>query len=84
MMMLIVPYDRLVFDKDSGKPKGYGFCEYADPETAQSAIRNYTYLAIMITYAFDARMLACVTYLSIYRSINHAACRASLCDSIQH
>lgn len=31
---------RLVFDKDSGKPKGYGFCEYRDQETAQSAIRN--------------------------------------------
>jgi RNA recognition motif-containing protein len=34
---------RLVFDKDTGKPKGYGFCEYADAETAQSAIRNHMY-----------------------------------------
>ncbi|XP_062510852.1 cleavage stimulation factor subunit 2-like [Corticium candelabrum] len=31
---------RLVYDRDSGKPKGYGFCEYDDPETASSAIRN--------------------------------------------
>lgn len=31
---------RLVFDRDSGKPKGFGFCEYRDAETAQSAIRN--------------------------------------------
>lgn len=31
---------RLVFDRESGKPKGYGFCEYRDQETAQSAIRN--------------------------------------------
>lgn len=31
---------RLVYDRDSGKPKGYGFCEYKDPETAQSAMRN--------------------------------------------
>eukprot|EP00118_Oscarella_pearsei_P013907 m.115557 g.115557 ORF g.115557 m.115557 type:complete len:92 (+) comp37545_c0_seq12:48-323(+) len=31
---------RLVYDRDSGKPKGYGFCEYDDPETAASAIRD--------------------------------------------
>ncbi|XP_036354862.1 cleavage stimulating factor 64-like [Octopus sinensis] len=31
---------RLVFDKETGKPKGYGFCEYIDTETAQSALRN--------------------------------------------
>ncbi|KAH8101744.1 hypothetical protein BXZ70DRAFT_906328 [Cristinia sonorae] len=31
---------RLVFDRDTGKPKGYGFCEFADHDTAQSAVRN--------------------------------------------
>ena len=31
---------RLVVDRDTGKPKGYGFCEYFDIETAQSAMRN--------------------------------------------
>lgn len=31
---------RLVYDRETGKPKGYGFCEYADQETAQSAMRN--------------------------------------------
>jgi len=31
---------RLVFDRESGKPKGYGFCEYADAQTALSAMRN--------------------------------------------
>jgi len=31
---------RLVTDKETGKPKGYGFVEYADQSTAQSAIRN--------------------------------------------
>jgi cleavage stimulation factor subunit 2 len=31
---------RLVTDRDTGKPKGYGFCEYADGATALSAMRN--------------------------------------------
>jgi len=31
---------RLVFERETGKPKGYGFCEYLDHETAQSAVRN--------------------------------------------
>ncbi|CAG8480489.1 8895_t:CDS:2, partial [Cetraspora pellucida] len=31
---------RLVFDRDSGRPRGYGFCEYHDAETAASAVRN--------------------------------------------
>nr|CAG8588957.1 12780_t:CDS:10 [Entrophospora candida] len=31
---------RLVFDKENGRPRGYGFCEYYDPETAESAVRN--------------------------------------------
>jgi cleavage stimulation factor subunit 2 len=30
----------LVYDRETGKPKGYGFCEYQDVETAQSALRN--------------------------------------------
>lgn len=29
-----------MFDRESGKPKGYGFCEYKDQETALSAMRN--------------------------------------------
>ena len=31
---------RLVFDKTSGRSKGYGFCEYHDASTATSAMRN--------------------------------------------
>ncbi|XP_019162205.1 PREDICTED: cleavage stimulating factor 64-like [Ipomoea nil] len=31
---------RLVTDRETGKPKGYGFCEYNDEETALSARRN--------------------------------------------
>ncbi|VDM32744.1 unnamed protein product [Hydatigera taeniaeformis] len=31
---------RLVYDRESGKPKGYGFCEYANPAIAASALRN--------------------------------------------
>lgn len=30
----------LVYDRETGKPKGYGFCEYKDQETALSAMRN--------------------------------------------
>ncbi|KAI8906677.1 hypothetical protein EDD86DRAFT_209495 [Gorgonomyces haynaldii] len=31
---------RLVFDRDTGKPKGFGFLTYPDHETAASAVRN--------------------------------------------
>jgi len=31
---------RMVYDRETGKPKGYGFCEYKDTETAHSAMRN--------------------------------------------
>ncbi|CAG7727689.1 unnamed protein product [Allacma fusca] len=31
---------KLVYDRETGKPKGYGFCEYKDVETALSAMRN--------------------------------------------
>lgn len=34
------PSYRLVYDRETGKPKGYGFCEYQDQETALSAMRN--------------------------------------------
>lgn len=31
---------RLLYDSNTGRPKGYGFCEYEDKETAMSARRN--------------------------------------------
>jgi cleavage stimulation factor subunit 2 len=31
---------KLVYDRENGKPRGYGFCEFMDPETAVSAMRN--------------------------------------------
>jgi len=31
---------KIVYDRETGKPKGYGFCEYRDQETALSAMRN--------------------------------------------
>lgn len=37
---LYIIVNRLVFDRETGKPKGYGFCEYKDQETALSAMRN--------------------------------------------
>ena len=30
---------RMVFDKETMQPKGYGFCDFADPETAVAAIK---------------------------------------------
>lgn len=30
----------LIRDRETGRPKGYGFCEYADQPIAESAIRN--------------------------------------------
>lgn len=29
-----------MYDRETGKPKGYGFCEYKDQEMALSAMRN--------------------------------------------
>eukprot|EP00826_Nyctotherus_ovalis_P042410 TRINITY_DN4359_c0_g2_i2.p1 TRINITY_DN4359_c0_g2~~TRINITY_DN4359_c0_g2_i2.p1 ORF type:complete len:186 (+),score=84.51 TRINITY_DN4359_c0_g2_i2:80-637(+) len=31
---------RLDYEKDTNQPKGYGFCEYLDPDYASSALRN--------------------------------------------
>ncbi|KAH0356810.1 hypothetical protein KCU81_g131, partial [Aureobasidium melanogenum] len=31
---------RLVHDKETGRPKGFGFLEFADPDAAASAVRN--------------------------------------------
>lgn len=31
---------RMVYDRDTGKPKGYAFCEYKDEASAMSAMRN--------------------------------------------
>ncbi|KAI5777670.1 hinge domain of cleavage stimulation factor subunit 2-domain-containing protein [Geopyxis carbonaria] len=38
---------RLVYDRDTGRPKGFGFAEYSDAETAASAVRNLNDYEIM-------------------------------------
>jgi cleavage stimulation factor subunit 2 len=35
-----VQHFRLMFDRETGRPRGYAFCEYGDAETAASAVRN--------------------------------------------
>lgn len=31
---------RLVHDRETGRPKGFGFCEFVDAQTAETAQRN--------------------------------------------
>jgi len=31
---------KIVYDRETRKPKGFGFCEYADQESAVNAMRN--------------------------------------------
>lgn len=42
LSIVLALFTRLVHDKDTGRPKGFGFCEYQDAETAASAVRNLT------------------------------------------
>lgn len=30
-----------MLDRESGRPKGFGFCEFADVQMAETAIRNF-------------------------------------------
>ncbi|KAF8368665.1 hypothetical protein PRIPAC_86494, partial [Pristionchus pacificus] len=32
---------RLVIDRETGRPKGFGFCEFADEQSAQNAISQF-------------------------------------------
>lgn len=38
---------RLVYDKDTGRPKGFGFAEFSDADAAASAVRNLNDYEIM-------------------------------------
>ncbi|MCJ1454610.1 hypothetical protein MMC28_004963 [Mycoblastus sanguinarius] len=38
---------RLVYDNDTGRPKGFGFAEFADTDAAASAVRNLNNHSIM-------------------------------------
>ncbi|KAI9811998.1 MAG: hypothetical protein M1827_004890 [Pycnora praestabilis] len=38
---------RLVYDRETGRPKGFGFAEFTDPDAAASAVRNLNDYDIM-------------------------------------
>ncbi|KAM7207662.1 hypothetical protein V8F20_001929 [Naviculisporaceae sp. PSN 640] len=38
---------RLVYDRDTGRPKGFGFCQYPDYDSAASAVRNLNDYEVM-------------------------------------
>ncbi len=54
---------KLIFDKESGKSKGYGFAEFYDLETAESAFRNLNNYQIgnrkiKVDYTFESSLSA--------------------------
>lgn len=64
---------RLMFDRETGRSRGYAFCEYADSETAASAIRNLSGYEIggrhLKVDKADNDMLPSATGGSIFSSI---------------
>ncbi|OTB02310.1 hypothetical protein M426DRAFT_322735 [Hypoxylon sp. CI-4A] len=52
---------RLVYDRDTGRPKGFGFAEYPDADSAASAVRNLNDYEIMgrklrVDYSTEGRV----------------------------
>ncbi|RYO85713.1 hypothetical protein DL766_008974 [Monosporascus sp. MC13-8B] len=52
---------RLVYDRDTGRPKGFGFAEYPDADSAASAVRNINDYEIMgrklrVDYSTEGRV----------------------------
>ena len=46
-----VVHFKLVYDRETGRPRGFGFCEYGDGQAAEDAIRNLN------GYEFHGRQL---------------------------
>ena len=68
---LMLLYFRYVHDRETGKPKGYGFCEYRDAQTAESAVRNLN------AVDFHGRQLR------VDSAVNSAGTQNRVSDSVQ-
>lgn len=61
----------MVYDRDTGRPKGYGFIEYADANIASSAVRNLNGKTLngrtlRVDFSVDEATAEVSKYLSIF------------------
>ena len=61
---------KLVYDRENGKPRGYGFCEFMDPETANSAMRNLNGMGIISKQEIQILITYIITFCHLGVEIN--------------